>query len=70
MPLPVDRAALPVLTGTHVGPEVAPAPATPAVPTADASARVRAGLAYEAPSLVEVGTLRDLTAAGSFGDPT
>ena len=25
---------------------------------------------YEAPSLVEVGTLRDLTAAGSFGDPT
>lgn len=26
--------------------------------------------AYEAPSLVEVGTLRDLTAAGSFIDPT
>ena len=26
--------------------------------------------AYEAPTLVEVGTLRDLTAAGSFGDPT
>ena len=26
--------------------------------------------AYEAPSLVEVGTLRDLTAAGPFIDPT
>lgn len=26
--------------------------------------------AYEAPVLVEIGTLRDLTASGSFGDPT
>jgi hypothetical protein len=26
--------------------------------------------AYEAPTLVEVGTLKDLTAAGSFVDPT
>ena len=28
------------------------------------------GPAYEAPSLLEIGTLRDLTAAGSFIDPT
>jgi hypothetical protein len=26
--------------------------------------------AYEAPTLVELGTLKDLTAAGSFIDPT
>ena len=26
--------------------------------------------AYEPPTLVEVGTLRDLTAGGSFNDPT
>lgn len=39
-------------------------PGTPA----DAPARPKP--AYEAPSLVEVGTLRDLTAGGSFNDPT
>ncbi len=33
-------------------------------------ARASTPAAYEAPSLVEVGTLRDLTAAGSFIDPT
>ncbi len=35
-----------------------------------ADARGAAAPSYEAPSLIEVGTLRDLTAAGSFGDPT
>ena len=31
---------------------------------------VASRLAYEPPTLVELGTLKDLTAAGSFIDPT
>ena len=42
-----------------------------AIPVVAASApALAAAPAYESPTLVEVGTLRDLTAAGSFGDPT
>jgi hypothetical protein len=39
-------------------------------PSDTLDARTPPPMAYEAPSLVEVGTLRDLTAAGSFVDPT
>jgi hypothetical protein len=45
---------------------VEPAPKSPATP---APVEV-APPAYEPPTLVELGTLKDLTAAGSFIDPT
>ena len=48
--------------------------ATPPLPLPAEGVSKPAGMAsplmYEPPSLVELGTLKDLTAAGSFIDPT
>lgn len=80
---PVDRGPFAVLSDAMPdSTRPLPYPTTPAGRPTDASgsqadasgsqadANGRATPSYEAPSLIEVGTLRDLTAAGSFSDPT